>query len=68
MPEIGNQTTNPRVSAYEHLVSSCTIDPAHSTIGFSVRHAMISNVRGKFDSLKGLSNSTAPGPSCRRLT
>ncbi len=26
-----------------------TIDPAHSTIGFSVRHMMISNVRGTFD-------------------
>ncbi|UUN25237.1 YceI family protein [Streptomyces sp. FIT100] len=31
-----------------------TIDPVHSKIGFSVRHAMISNVRGKFDAFEGL--------------
>lgn len=27
-----------------------TIDPAHSTVGFSVRHLMISKVRGRFGS------------------
>lgn len=29
------------------------IDPAHSTIGFSVRHMMVSNVRGTFDKFSG---------------
>ncbi|MFJ3551413.1 YceI family protein [Streptomyces sp. NPDC090114] len=36
------------------LTGVYTIDPVHSTIGFSVRHAMISNVRGRFDSFEGL--------------
>lgn len=31
-----------------------TIDASHSTIGFSVRHAMIANVRGKFTAFEGL--------------
>src|SRR6476661_8426713 len=29
------------------------IDPVHSTIGFSVRHLMVSKVRGTFDSFSG---------------
>ena len=29
------------------------IDPVHSTIGFSVRHLLVSKVRGTFDSFSG---------------
>jgi polyisoprenoid-binding protein YceI len=29
------------------------IDPVHSTVGFSVRHLMVSKVRGAFDSFSG---------------
>lgn len=31
-----------------------TIDPVHSTIGFPVRHAMITNVRAEFTAFEGL--------------
>jgi len=30
-----------------------TIDPAHSTAGFNVRHLMVSNVRGEFSKVTG---------------
>ena len=30
-----------------------TIDPAHSTVGFTVRHLMITKVRGAFSDVKG---------------
>src|SRR5260370_41591671 len=30
-----------------------TIDPVHSEIGFSVRHMMVSKVRGKFSNFSG---------------
>jgi polyisoprenoid-binding protein YceI len=30
-----------------------TIDPAHSSVHFSVRHLMVSNVRGEFSKLSG---------------
>src|SRR4051794_32492180 len=30
-----------------------TVDPAHSTIGFSVKHMGIANVRGKFTEFEG---------------
>ncbi|WP_399894334.1 YceI family protein [Streptomyces sp. BBFR51] len=51
-----NRTRNTLSAAgpYQGLTGAYTIDPVHSTVGFSVRHAMISNVRGKFDSFEGL--------------
>ncbi|MER5972627.1 YceI family protein [Streptomyces sp. NPDC002055] len=35
------------------LTGDYTIDPAHSTIGFTVRHAMVTNVRGAFGDYEG---------------
>jgi len=42
-----------------------TIDPAHSTAGFKVRHLMVSNVRGEFSGIAGtvVFDSGAPGNS-----
>ncbi len=36
-----------------YVAGSWTIDPVHSEIGFSVRHLMVSKVRGKFTSFSG---------------
>jgi polyisoprenoid-binding protein YceI len=36
-----------------HLTGDYTIDPVHSEIGFSVRHAMITTVRGQFAEYQG---------------
>ena len=47
-------TTASNNARYEGLTGAYTIDPAHSTIGFSVRHAMITNVRGTFTAFEGL--------------
>ncbi|MET7649155.1 YceI family protein [Streptomyces sp. NPDC005426] len=35
------------------LTGEYTIDPAHSSIGFTVRHAMVTNVRGSFGEYDG---------------
>ncbi|MFI9625681.1 YceI family protein [Streptomyces sp. NPDC052042] len=35
------------------LTGEYTIDPAHSSIGFTVRHAMVTNVRGAFGEYEG---------------
>ena len=42
-----------------------TIDPAHSTAGFKVRHLMVSNVRGEFSGIAGtvVFDAGAPGNS-----
>jgi polyisoprenoid-binding protein YceI len=36
-----------------YVVGKWTIDPVHSEIGFSVRHMMVSKVRGKFSNFSG---------------
>src|SRR5581483_3622265 len=39
------------------------IDPAHSSLQFSVRHLMVSNVRGTFTGVKGTALYDAANPS-----
>jgi polyisoprenoid-binding protein YceI len=36
-----------------YVAGKWTIDPVHSEVGFSVRHMMVSKVRGKFTSFSG---------------
>lgn len=36
-----------------YVAGTWTIDPVHSEVGFSVRHMMVSKVRGKFTSFTG---------------
>jgi len=44
--------TNPNAQP-QTVASTWNIDPAHSVAEFKVRHMMISNVKGRFTSLKG---------------
>ncbi|MFC0845922.1 MULTISPECIES: YceI family protein [Streptomyces] len=51
-----NDTTTtiaPVDPALAALTGTYTIDPAHSSIGFTVRHAMVTNVRGSFTEHEG---------------
>jgi len=45
--------TTATTSIPRYVVGTWTIDPVHSEIGFSVRHMMVSKVRGKFTSFSG---------------
>lgn len=40
-----------------------TIDPAHSRLGFSARHAMVATVRGSFDTFEGSLTLDGVNPS-----
>jgi polyisoprenoid-binding protein YceI len=44
-------TTETGIPGYE--VATWTIDPVHSEVGFSVRHMMVSKVRGRFTRFSG---------------
>ncbi|MEU6070913.1 MULTISPECIES: YceI family protein [Streptomyces] len=44
-PAAAQATVNPELAA---LTGEYTIDPAHTTIGFVARHAMVTNVKGGF--------------------
>ncbi|BET52065.1 YceI family protein [Kitasatospora aureofaciens] len=58
-----DNTTAPALGAHPAVTGAYTIDPVHSTIGFSVRHAMITNVRGRFDRFEGLLVLDGSAPS-----
>ncbi|MFG1667302.1 YceI family protein [Streptomyces sp. Y7] len=45
------------------LTGEYTIDPAHSTIGFVARHAMVTNVKGKFLDFSGALHLDGSDPS-----
>ncbi|QMU76185.1 YceI family protein [Streptacidiphilus sp. PB12-B1b] len=45
------------------LSGSYTIDPAHSTIGFVARHAMVTKVRGSFKDVSGTVTVDAQDPA-----
>ncbi|MGW7622948.1 YceI family protein [Streptomyces antimycoticus] len=63
MPVQRHQAVSPGFGPYPAVTGTYTVDPVHSTIGFSVRHAMISNVRGRFDRFEGLLKLDGSDPS-----
>ncbi|MFJ8509509.1 YceI family protein [Streptomyces avermitilis] len=51
---------NPELAA---LTGTYTLDPAHSTIGFVARHAMVTNVKGGFQEFEGTLHLDGGDPS-----
>ena len=47
-------TASTAVQIPGYLAGTWDIDPAHSTVGFSVRHMMVSKVRGYFRTFSGV--------------
>ncbi len=49
-----------------YVAGTWAIDPVHSEVGFSVRHMMVSKVRGKFSKFSGdLVTGSAPSSATR---
>jgi polyisoprenoid-binding protein YceI len=44
-----------------------TVDPGHSAVGFSVRHLMITNVRGEFEKFRGDVSYDPARPEATRI-
>ena len=59
------QTTETAIPGYE--AATWTIDPVHSEVGFSVRHMMVSKVRGRFTNFSG-QLVTAEDPAASSVT
>ncbi|MEU4129327.1 YceI family protein [Streptomyces wuyuanensis] len=57
------QNTVPSARPYEGVTGVYVLDPVNSTVGFSVRHAMVSNVRGRFGAFEGLLRLDGAHPS-----
>lgn len=50
---MADASTMTKSSTWTDLAGEYAIDPVHSRIGFSVRHAMVTNVHGKFEKVQG---------------
>jgi polyisoprenoid-binding protein YceI len=54
-------------SAVENISGDYTIDPTHSRIGFSTRHAMVTTVRGHFEEFAGTARVDTENPASSRV-
>jgi polyisoprenoid-binding protein YceI len=50
---MSQQTELPTTPSYAELSGTYTIDPVHSRLGFVARHAMVTKVRGSFNTFEG---------------
>lgn len=50
-------------SAVSDLSGDYVIDPTHTRLGFSARHAMVTKVRGQFDEFEGTAHVDAANPA-----
>jgi polyisoprenoid-binding protein YceI len=63
-------TTNTTTSDTSQRTSAptlWTLDPGHTTVGFSVRHLMITNVPGTFDKVAGTVRYDADRPEAAQI-
>lgn len=63
-------TFDAATTAIADITGDYTIDPSHSRIGFSARHAMVTTVRGHFGDFEGTAHidTANPAASSVRLT
>ncbi len=59
--------TNTETAVPGYEAATWTIDPVHSEVGFSVRHMMVSKVRGRFNTFSG-EIVTADDPTASSVT
>jgi polyisoprenoid-binding protein YceI len=58
-----DSTFDAPTSAVEDLSGDYTIDPAHTRLGFSARHAMVTTVRGQFQDFAGTAHIDTANPA-----
>src|SRR4051795_6227094 len=55
-------------AAVEDITGDYTIDPTHSRLGFSTRHAMVTTVRGQFTDFVGTARVDAAKPAASNVS
>lgn len=62
-----NASTTASTRTIPTTATRWTLDPGHSAVGFSVRHLMITNVRGEFERFRGEVSYDASRPEATRI-
>ncbi len=53
----------PATAELDDIAGAYTLDPAHSRLGFSARHAMVATVRGQFTEFTGTAHVNTANPA-----
>ena len=62
-PTSAPAATEPSSSFVSDLSGDYVLDPSHSRLGFSARHAMVTRVRGNFDEFEGTAHVDTATPA-----
>src|SRR5436190_1801654 len=67
---MADSTFDPATTVVDDIKGTYTLDPAHSRLGFSTRHAMVTTVRGHFKDFTGeaVVDTAVPANSSVQLT
>jgi polyisoprenoid-binding protein YceI len=58
-----NTDFDPATAILQDITGDYTIDPAHTRLGFSARHAMVATVRGQFTDFTGTAHVDTANPA-----
>jgi polyisoprenoid-binding protein YceI len=62
-----NTPFEPATTVIEDIAGDYTIDVAHSRLGFSARHAMVTTVRGAFKEFEGTAHADTANPAASKV-
>ncbi|HET7071537.1 MAG TPA: YceI family protein [Nocardioides sp.] len=62
-----NTPFEPATTVIEDIAGDYTIDVAHSRLGFSARHAMVTTVRGAFKEFEGTAHVDTANPAASKV-
>src|SRR6476660_9539920 len=62
-----DHTFDAPTSVVEDITGDYTIDPTHTRLGFSARHAMVTTVRGQFTDFSGTAHIDSADPAASRV-
>jgi polyisoprenoid-binding protein YceI len=62
-----NTDFDPATAVLTDIAGDYTIDPAHTRLGFSARHAMVATVRGQFTDFTGTAHVDTANPASSKV-
>jgi polyisoprenoid-binding protein YceI len=65
---MADHTFDPATTVLQDIAGEYTLDPAHSRLGFSTRHAMVTTVRGAFKEFSGDAVVDTVNPAASKVT
>jgi polyisoprenoid-binding protein YceI len=65
---MADHTFDPATAVLDDIAGTYTIDPTHTRLGFSTRHAMVTTVRGAFGEFSGDAVVDTQNPAASKVT